>query len=420
VARKNASTLDPAVAEKIVSQVKEDGIVSMACDVINIPSPTGGELQMAQYMEGRWQQLGLNVTWQEVEDSRANVVGRLLGAGGGKNLMFNGHMDTSNTGEEEFLTGIGYKPHAVVKDGFIYGLGIYNMKGALVCYTHAVEALQRAGVELKGDVILAAVAGEIEKTQWGAFRGREYRGYGYGTHYLVNHGILPDMCILGEPTDMHVVLEHFGSMWVRLSCTGIYVHTAFCEGREEMNSIRRMHELMDPVMKWIAAWEKNASHGGKKALVNLGGIRGGHAWRASRTPERTDLFLDVRVPPTIPMSEARRNIQQMFFELEKKHPDWGLEFETYVSVPGARISEEHEMIRAIDANHERITGAAPQREVVTWCSDASVLSRYGIETVNYGPSSGPRDKVGEKVQINTLVDITKIYALTAAELCGVQ
>jgi acetylornithine deacetylase/succinyl-diaminopimelate desuccinylase-like protein len=228
------------------------------------------------------------------------------------------------------------------------------------------------------------------------------------------------MCILGEPTDTHLVLEHFGSMWVRISCGGIYVHTAFCEGREEMNSIRRMYELMDTVMKWIAAWEKNASHGGKKALVNLGGIRGGHAWRASRTPERTDLFLDVRVPPTIPMSEARRNVQQMFLELEKKHPDWGLEFETYVSVPGARISEEHDMIRAIDANHERIMGSPPQREVVTWCSDASVLSRYGVETVNYGPSSGPRDKQGEKVEIKTLVDITKIYALTAAELCGVQ
>ena len=420
MARKNASTLDPAVAEKIVTQVKEDEIVAMSCDVVNIPSPTGGELQMAQYMQGRLQQLGLNVTWQEVEDARANVVGRWVGAGGGKNLMFNGHMDTSNTGQEDFLTGIGYKPHAVVKDGFIYGLGIYNMKGALVCYTHAVQALQRAGVQLKGDVIVAAVAGEIEKTQWGEFKGREYRGYGYGTHYLVNHGVLPDMCILGEPTDMHVVLEHFGSMWVRISCTGIYVHTAFCEGREEMNSIRRMYELMDPVMKWIATWEKNATHGGKKALVNLGGIRGGHAWRASRTPEKTDLFLDVRVPPTIPMSEARRNIQQMFFELEKKHPDWGLEFETYVSVPGARISDEHEMIRAIDANHERIMGAPAQREVVTWCSDASVLSRYGVETVNYGPSSGPRDKTGEKVQVKTLVDITKIYALTAAELCGVQ
>jgi len=406
--------------KRILAEVKEDEIVAMSCDVINIPSPTGEELQMALYMQNALQQLGLNVTWQEVEENRANVVARWVGSGGGKNLMFNGHMDTSNTGREDFLTGIGYKANAVVKDGFIYGLGIYNMKGALVCYTNAVKALQRAGVKLKGDVIVAAVAGEIEKTQWGEFKGKEYRGYGYGTHYLVNHGILPDMCILGEPTDTHVVLEHFGSMWVRISCAGIYVHTAFCEGREEMNSIRRMYELMDDVMKWIAIWENKAAYGGKKAIVNLGGISGGHAWRASRTPHVTDLFLDVRVPPTIPMSEARREVQQMFLAMQKKHPDWGLEFETYVSVPGARISEEHEMIKAIDANHERIMGKRPEREVVTWCSDASVLSRYGIETVNYGPSSGPRDKQGEKVEIKTLVDITKVYALTAAELCGVQ
>ena len=411
--------LDAKLTQRILAEIKEEDLVSMCCDVINIPSPTGHELQMAEYMRSALSFLGLDVTWQEVEDARANVVGRWKGTGGGKNLMFNGHMDTSNTGTEDFLTGPGYKPHAVVKNGFVYGLGIYNMKGALVCYMHALKALLRAGVRLKGDVIIAAVAGEIEKTQWGDFKGKEYRGYGYGTHYLVNHGILPDMCILGEPTDTHVVLEHFGSLWVRISCTGIYVHTAFCEGREEMNSIRRMYELMDPIMKWIDSWETKAAYGGKKAIVNLGGIRGGHAWRASRTPEKTDLFLDVRVPPTIPMNEARRDIQQVFFDLEKQHPDWGLEFETYVSVPGARISEDHEMIKAIDANHEFVMGEKPKREVVIWCSDASVLTRYGVETVNYGPSSGPRDKEGEKVLIKTLVDITKIYALTAAQLCGV-
>ena len=420
VNKERSSSVDPNLVKSILAEVKEEEIVAMARDVINIPSPTGEELPMAHYMQSALQQVGLNVTWQEVEEGRANVVGRWLGSGGGKNLMFNGHMDTSNTGREDFLTGLGYKPNAVIKNGFIYGLGIYNMKGALVCYTHAVRALQRAGVRLKGDVIIAAVAGEIEKTQWRDFKGKEYRGYGFGTHYLVNHGILPDMCILGEPTDMHVVLEHFGSMWVRISCTGIYVHTAFCEGREEMNSIRRMHALMEPILKWIATWENKASYGGKKAIVNLGGIRGGHAWRASRTPEKTDLFLDVRVPPTIPMTEARREVQELFLALEKQHPDWGLEFETYVSVPGARIDERHEMIRAIDANHERVMGKPPEREVVTWCSDASVLSRYGVETVNYGPSSGPRDKEGEKVRIQTLVDITGIYALTAAELCGID
>ena len=416
---KTASSLDPKLVDRILAQVHEEEIVAMSCDVINIPSPTGHELPMAEYMRGVLQALGIDVAWQEVEEGRANVVGRWIGTGGGKNLMFNGHMDTSNTGEEDFLTGIGYKPRAIVKNGMIYGLGIYNMKGALVCYTHALKALIRAGVRLQGDFIVAAVAGEIEKTQWGDFKGKEYRGYGFGTHYLVNHGILPDMCILGEPTDLHVVLEHFGSMWVRISCTGIYVHTAFCEGREEMNSIRRMYELMQPVMNWIESWEKKASYGGKKAIVNLGGIRGGHAWRASRTPEKTDLFLDVRVPPTIAMNEASREIQQLFLGLQKQHPDWGLEFETYVSVPGAKIREDHELIRTIDANHERILGARPEREVVTWCSDASVLTRYGVETVNYGPSSGPRDKEGEKVSIKTLVDITKIYALTAAELCGV-
>src|SRR5215468_8048705 len=416
----NPSSLDASLVEKILAGVRDQEIVAMACDVINIPSPTGEELQMAEYMQRALQQLGLSVTWQEIEEGRANVVGRWAGSGHGKNLMFNGHIDTSNTGREEFLTGIGYKPHAVVENGLIYGLGIYNMKGALVCYSHAVKALQRAGVKLKGDVIIAAVAGEIEKTQWGEYKGKEYRGYGFGTHYLVNHGVLPDMCILGEPTDMRVVLEHFGSMWVRISCTGIYVHTAFCEGREEMNSIRRMYELMQPIMQWIEHWEKKAAYGGKKAIVNLGGIRGGHAWRASRTPEKTDLFLDVRVPPTIAMADARRDIRKVFHALQKQHPGWGLEFETYVSVLGARISEDHLIIRAIEANHAHVTGSPPQRDVVTWCSDACVLTRYGVETLNYGPSSGPRDAEGEKVKIETLVDITKVYALTAAELCGVD
>ncbi len=414
------SKLPHDLAERIVAEVREDEIVSMASDVINIPSPTGDELAMGNYMQHLWEEMGLRVTRQEVEEARANIVARYEGRGAGRNLMFNGHMDTSNTGRETFLTGIGYKPNAVVKNGMIYGLGIYNMKGALVCYTEAVAALQRAGVTLEGDVILAAVVGEIEKTQWGEFIGREYRGYGVGTHYLVNHGVVPDMCILGEPTDMAIVLEHFGSLWVRISCTGNYVHTAFSEGKEDENSIARMSSVLEAIREWIPRWQTMAAHGGHKGIVNLGGINGGHAWRASRTPERTDLYLDLRVPPTMEMAEARREIQQFFLKLRKRYPDYGLEFETYVSVPGATIRGDHEMVRAIEANHRRVTGDTPKREVVTWCSDASVMSRYGIASVNYGPSSGPRDAEGEKVAIRTFVDITRVYALTAAELCGVR
>ena len=373
---------------------------------------------MAEYMAHIFERMGLEVTWQEVETGRANVIGRLHGAGKGKTLMFNGHMDTSNTGREPFLTGIGYKPHAIIRNEMIYGLGIYNMKGALVCYTAAVRALQAAGVKLEGDVVIAAVAGEIEKSQVGEYQGREFRGYGCGTHHLVNHGTLPEMCILGEPTDMQLVLGHYGSMWVRLSTAGLYVHSAFGPGREGENSLRRMHQVMTDLMKWIPGWQERAAYGNKKGFVNLGGIRGGHAWRASRTPERTDLYLDVRVPPTMPMAEARREFKKFFLDLREQHPDWGLEFETYVSVPGAGIAEDHPMIRAIERNHRRIMGERPKRDTVLWSSDASVLTRYGVPTVNYGPSSGPRDQEGEKVSIATLVDMTRIYALTAADLCG--
>lgn len=419
--RQAAKTLAKnSVAQRILSHIDENEIVSMGCNIINIPSATGHELEVAQYLRAQMEQLGLKITWQPIEEGRANVVGRLQGGGNGKCLMFNGHMDTSNTGDEKFLTGIGYKPHAIVKNGMIYGLGIYNMKGALICYLNAVKALLKSGVKMEGDVIIGAVCGEIEKTQWGEFEGKDYRGYGAGTHYLVNHGVLPDMCILGEPTDMQLVLEHAGSMWARISCTGNYVHSAFAPGQEDKNSIRRMNNVLAHVFEWIRAWEEKAAWAGRKGFVNIGCIRGGHPWRASRTPERTDLFLDVRVPPTISMTEARKEAKRFFLELKKRYPDYGLEFETYVSVPGASISEDHEMVKVIERNHQIIMGELPKRDTVLWCSDASVLSRFGCETVNYGPSSGPRDAEGEKVAIKTLVDITKVYALTAAEICGAK
>src|SRR5437016_13840638 len=89
--------------DRIISAVNEDELVAMCCEVIDIPSPTGGELEMARYMRAAMERMGLRVSWQEIEDGRANVIGLWEGSGNGKRLMFNGHMDTSNTGQEKFL-----------------------------------------------------------------------------------------------------------------------------------------------------------------------------------------------------------------------------------------------------------------------------------------------------------------------------
>ena len=229
-------------------------------------------------MAETFKEMGLRVQWQQVEQGRANVLGIREGAGGGPTLMFNGHMDTSYSGQEPWLAHVpGFQPEPFVKDGRLYGLGISNMKGALACYVEALRALADAGVRLRGDVMIAAVCGEIEKTQHGDAQGPQYRGYAAGSRYLVSHGGVADMCILGEPTEGKVVLGHFGSLWLRLSTQGNFIHTAFTEGKRGLNSILRMREVLDAVLEWIPTWEDDPenSYRGAKAIVNVGAINGG-------------------------------------------------------------------------------------------------------------------------------------------------
>ena len=374
---------------------------------------------MAERMRDVLEDAGLQVAWQEVEDGRPNVLGTFEGAGGGQTLMFNGHMDTSYSGKEPWLKGAGFRPEASVRDGAIYGLGITNMKGALACYVEAMRAVLDAGVQLRGDVMIAAVVGEIEKTQWGEeFRGKQYRGYAAGSRYLPAHGGIADVCILGEPTENRIVLGHYGAMWCRVSTSGPFVHTAFSSGRLQENSIVRMRDVTGAVLEWIPEFTRKATYRGLEGVVNLGSVRGGFPWRASRTPNRTDLFLDIRVPPTMRMQDARRAFGDLVRDLRRRFPDYGIESEVYVTSPGAQIDESHELIAALDASHTTVFGTAPERDAVRWFSDASALTRYGIETVNYGTSSGLPGPEGEFLAIDALRRTASVYALAIARVCG--
>jgi acetylornithine deacetylase/succinyl-diaminopimelate desuccinylase-like protein len=403
--------------------IDRERLVDWASRAISIPSFTGSEEEMAELMGETFSKLGLAVQWQQVEEGRANVVGTLRGAGGGPSLMLNGHMDTSYSGREPWLAHVpGFQPEPFVREGRLYGLGISNMKGALACYVEAVHALLDAGARLRGDLIVAAVCGEIEKAQYGEAQGAEFRGYATGTRHLVTHGGLADMCILGEPTEEKVVLGHFGSLWLRISTRGNFIHTAFSEGKRNQNSILRMREVLDAVVDWIPSWEDDPENAfrGARAIVNVGALQGGFGWRVSRTPHRTDLFLDVRVPPTKPMPVARRQVLEMVRGLSERFPDYGVEAEIYVTAPGSEIEEDHPLVAAIDASHAEVFGAQPERDVTRWFSDASALTRYGVPTVNYGTSTGLLDtEFGENLEIDGLVRMANVYALTAQKVCGV-
>jgi len=395
--------------------IDERRLVDLALRLVSTPSYTGFEQAAAELVRDELLPLGLQVQWQQVEDGRANVLGTWPGAGDGPTLMFNGHLDTSYSGREPWLQGIpGFQPEGFERDGRIYGLGISNMKGAVACYVEAVRALMDAGVRLRGDVMLAAVAGEIEKSQEGDAQGAEFRGYAAGSRHLVAHGGVADMCVLGEPTENKVVLAHFGTIWMRLTTRGPFVHTAFSSGRLAENSIVRMHGVLQAVLEWLPRWEEEMSYGDVRGIANVGAIRGGFGWRVSRTPHETHLYLDLRVPPSVPMAEARRRA------LEYARSLGGVEAEVYVTAPGAEIEEGHELVRALDAAHAEVFGQAPERDAARWFSDASVLTRYGIDTVNYGTSSGlPDAKLGENLEIDGLVRTAEVYARVAKAVCGV-
>ena len=403
--------------------VDRDRLVEWASRAIAIPSFTGSEEEMAVFMADTFRELGLAVQWQQVEEGRANVVGTLRGAGDGPTLMFNGHMDTSYSGREPWLAHVpGFQPEPFVRDDRLYGLGISNMKGALACYVEALRSLADDGVSLRGDVVVAAVSGEIEKAQYGDAQGAEFRGYATGSRHLVTHGGVADMCILGEPTEGKVVLGHFGSLWLRISTHGNFIHTAFSEGLRGQNSILRMREVIDAVLEWAPTWEDDPANAyrGAKAIVNVGALQGGFGWRVSRTPHRTDLFLDVRVPPRKPMPAARNEVLKLVQELARRFPDYGIEGEVYVTAPGSEIAEDHPLVAAIDESHAEVFGETPERDVTRWFSDASVLTRYEIETVNYGTSTGLLDtEYGENLDIDGLVKTADVYARAARRLCGV-
>jgi hypothetical protein len=75
--------------------------------------------------------------------------------------MFNAHMDHFDNPQE-----------TLVEDDRIYGRGLVNMKAAFPCYIEAVSALQKAGIKLKGDLIIAGVEARLRKRRSADFRAR--------------------------------------------------------------------------------------------------------------------------------------------------------------------------------------------------------------------------------------------------------
>lgn len=412
-------------SELIAESLNSRKLIRDALDLVNVNSPTGKEGEVAELYASKLRELGMKVVMQEVEQGRYNVLATLRGEDSeAATLMFNGHLDTSFAADEdlEILHSISpvYRPGPPwgrIEGDWLYGMGAFNMKSALAAYAAAVRTIQESGdpMKMKGDIVIAGVVGEIEKTQVGQFRGPQYRGYGHGTAYLVSHGGTADVAILGEPTGLRLMCAHSGSCWFRIGLRGTLVHTGHSGGMQ--NVIQQMNRIITALEEWIPDYQARFSFMGSKPTVNIGSIEGGWPWRASRTPGFCNLYLDVRFPPRYHALDIRNEVQRVLDNVKK---DGGIsaELEIYLTDEWSEVSEDEYVSSSIKKAHESVFRSPVESVYFSWSSDANILTRHGIISVNYGPSGGQGKETRGTMFLPNLVNCAKVYTLSAIDICS--
>ena len=288
-----------SMTEDALAYVDEESIASLTMEMIDIPSAMGCEKALALYLADRFRKAGLQVKLQEVEPDRYNVFGTLEGTGGGPTLMYCGHLDSTYGGDEEGIRdlGPGYQPKSWREEDWIYGMGAYNMKGGHASSILAVEALARAKVKLRGNVIIAGVVGETCHTPVGRYSGARYRGCGIGARFMVANGIAADMTVIPEPTSNRISVASGGYLFFELTTRGNPGATYRRGGttvqvKPGEDAIEKMLKAVPAIKSWGEDYlGKTRFHGEPAGNVNIIAIEGGHPFRASKLPCFCRLYL---------------------------------------------------------------------------------------------------------------------------------
>jgi acetylornithine deacetylase/succinyl-diaminopimelate desuccinylase-like protein len=411
---------------KAAHYVTADYVREVLSDLVEIASPTGRESGVADYLVTRLRRSGLETHLQQVEIGRPNAVAHWRGRGDGLNLLFTGHMDTSYSGEEEHLSGDGFKPKALLRDGWIFGLGANNMKSGLAAVVVAIEAIAKAGLTLAGDISFGAVVGEIEKTAIEEFQGTDYSGYGIGTRHLVTHGVTADFALLAEPTGLRIATANMGCIWLRIRVAGTVAHSALANRPNVINAIAVMHELQNDIAGWARAYEAKHHFMGEHANVTIAAIRGGAPWRLSRNPHDCSLYLDIRTVPGQRIEDIKRELRGILRGFAERTGTPEPQLHIYVSDPPVVLDAELSVVSALAAAQADVMGNSAAPIIRRPGADSVHLTAYGVPCVAFGPGGRVHPEAkgasmhafGEHVLLDDCVIAAKIYLALALDLCS--
>jgi len=420
------------IEKKILFHIDEKELVELAVAMGNIYSPTGFEKPMAQFVFDWLNGNGFVPAMQEVVPERYNVVATLKGSGHGKSLLFNSHMDSDLGGPGEELTfaepDLPQNKTAWVEGDKIFGKPVLNDRGPMAATMIAAKAIKASGIRLAGDLVLTMVVGEIGNAPVDEFQGPGYLGKGLGSRHLVNHGVIADYALVAETTDFGIAWAEAGVAYIKIRLTGeaIYTPRSYRTAKIEdhPNAIVKMAKLIQALEGWAVLYEKENTYkfdGGEMApKVVIGAIRGGMPYKPYMTSGVCSIYVDVRIPPGKSALPVKHQLSKLAQSLNMP-----AEVQIYLYRSGYVAQNISGLKNAVEASHQKIFGKPSepvQPPVTSMWRDINVFNEVGIPSLTYGPTrSNPEEADKSKGRFmfkKDLVDVTRIYALTAVDICG--
>lgn len=411
---------------RVADAVDVDGLVRSTQALVRIPSWGGRETPAQDFVARLMADGGLDVDrWDidleamsrhpaysvELEREHAvGVVGTLPGAGGGRSLILNGHVDVVPPGDDALWT---HPPFgALAQGGRIWGRGSLDMKGSLVAAAYALRAVRASGTPLRGTVHLMSVIGEEDG--------------GVGTLATLLRGYTADAAIVMEPTSLAVAPAQAGALNFRLTVPGQSAHGALRE--EGVSALENLFPLYRAIQ--ALEHERNRRLGSDPLFAGyrlpfpicIGTVHGGD-W-ASSVPDHVTVEGRFGVAPGEELEDARRELESAVAAASAAHP-WLRNHPPVLTWWGgryfpARTPEEHPLVETLRGAAAPFLGKPPSLEGMPYGADMGLLTHVaGVPTVLFGVGDiRGAHRPDESVSIEGLATLARALAVTVLRFCA--
>lgn len=416
--------MDPfeATVSAVMQQVTREGLLETVAGMIERPSPTGAERPLAEWVADHLATGRLRSHRQVIDAHQANAVAVLPGAANGPTTLLYAPIDTFTTGDERYdVPGAAtamradMEPRATVDGDLVQGLGAGNPKGHAACVLTALSALDRAGVEPRGDVVAAFGAGGMPAFAVDGIgtEGRANTGHGVGAGFLLERGFSTDAAIIAKP-GWHVSHEEVGLVWLDVRVPGVHTYVGSRHRMPYRNAVVAAGVVAQRLEEWLEHYAERHEHSTMRPQGIVSSVTGGLPHLAAATPAEVRLRLDLRLTTRQTPAQVTREVRAFLDELGRE-----LDLEVTVTqtaaIPASFTDPASAVVRAGVTAWEAVAGVAHQpNRHNSGATDANVLRMHGVPTARLGMAKVPRGIGGAEVDFTlgmNLVDVREMRRL---------